>query len=106
MSYCCQEQLVYGTANAEHPREAFGLFSVNTGWQLEQKVEPQNELRSGLTVPAVLYSEGRETEREREGKEGTEGNGGIDLEQPLLAQYIMCISAEIKNETMQGGKQR
>ena len=57
--------------NAEYPREALGLVSENTGWQLEQKVALRNEFTSGPAVPAVHYS----------GE--TEGgvNAGIDLEE-------------------------
>lgn len=43
VNYCSQEQLVYGIQqNAEYPRETLGLVSVNTGRQLEQKVELQS----------------------------------------------------------------
>lgn len=42
--------------NSEYPRETLGLVSLNTGRQLEQKVELQTELTSGLVMPAIHYS--------------------------------------------------
>lgn len=52
--------------NAKYPREALGLVSVNTGWQLEQMAELQNEFTAGPNVLAVHYS----GEKEGEGDSG------------------------------------
>lgn len=69
---------------------------MNTGGKLEQRVEHHDEFRSGPTVWAVFYCEERG---------GTERYVGRDLGEPVLTQSIVRISAEIKNGTMQGGKQ-
>lgn len=52
--------------NAEDPREAFELVSANTGWQLEQMAELQNEFTAGPNLVALHYS----GEKEGEGDSG------------------------------------
>lgn len=83
--------------NAGYPREALGLVSVNTGWQLEQKVELQSEFTSGPAMPAARYS------GEREGG----GNRGEWWDRPWGAVVSLthhAHGAEIRSEMMQGGK--
>lgn len=46
--------------NTEYPGEALRLVSVNTSWQLEQKIEMQNEFTSGPIMLLPYFGDKKE----------------------------------------------
>lgn len=69
--------------NAEYPGEALGLASVNTGWQLEQMVQLQNEFTAGPSALTALFPEESGERRDRR-------TSWSDCERDS------CVDAEIK----------